>query len=180
MKLEFEVVSTKSAIQVWICLLWIIALVPGCGSMDGLSPESEAVSDEYGLVRRNSDTVLQNRIFYRTMMIELEITPASSTPSFAWRAMGSKYMVITVFNQKIDLINDTIANPTDAVWTWHSGIGRGREGNVSFSDGADVQNDVILDEVTPLASGDYFIALWGYDDSHDLAYSSREYRYQVP
>jgi len=37
-----------------------------------------------------------------------------------------------------------------------------------------------LDEVTPLASGDYFIALWGYDDNHDLAYSSREYRYQVP
>ena len=101
MKLEFEVVSIKSAIQIWICLL--MALVPGCSSMDELLPESEADSDEYGLTRRKSDTVLQNRIFYRTMMVELEIIPASATPSFAWRAMGSKYMVITVFDQKIDL-----------------------------------------------------------------------------
>ena len=180
MKLEPEVVSIKSVIQAWICLLWIIVVVAGCDSMDELSLESGTDSDEYGLVRRNSDTVLQNRIFYRTMMVELEITPVSPTPSFAWRAMGSKYMVITVFNQKIDLINDTIANSTDAVWTWHSGIGHGREGNVSFSDGADIRNGVILNKATPLASGDYFIALWGYDDSHDLAYSSREYRYQVP
>ncbi len=164
---------------IWIGAIVTAILLAGCGlTNDSMSEESfgsEGVS-----LTRQSDTFLQNRLFYQTIIVDLEITPNTPTPSFAWRATGSKYMRIGIFRQKIDLDDRTIANPTDAVWTWHSGLARGREGNVSFSDGADVRNGVILGTSTPLPSGDYFIALWGYNDNHDLTYSSQEYRYLVP
>ena len=156
-----------------------VTLLIGCGLMDE-SISGDSLESESAFLSRQSDTFLQNRLFYQTIMVELEITPNTSTPSFAWHATGSKYMRIGIFKQKIDLDDQKIANPTDAVWTWHSGLARGREGNVSFSDGADVKNGIILSKNTRLSSGEYFIALWGYNDNHDLSYSSREYRYLVP
>ena len=164
---------------IWIGNIFTAILLVGCELMDDSTPEESLGSEGVSLARQ-SDTFLQNRLFYQTIMVELEITPNTPTPSFAWRSTGSKYMRIGIFQQKIDLDDRTIANPIDAVWTWHSGLARGREGNVSFSDGADVRNGIILGASTPLPSGDYFIALWGYNDNHDLIYSSQEYRYLVP
>jgi hypothetical protein len=123
-------------------------------------------------------TRIQNQIFIGTIPIELEITPDVAKPSFAWRATGSKYVVLAIFRDKIDLKDGRIANIEDAVWMWHTGMGRGREGNVSYDDGADVRNGVIQDSVTPLAPGTYYIAVWGYSDEYELIYSSKEYLYQ--
>ena len=120
----------------------------------------------------------QNVLFPWTWELILEITQNVSEPSFAWQATGLKYVVITVFNSKIDLKNNQIANPEDAVWTWNTNMGRGREGNIGFSDGRDMQLGVIQDTVTPLKSGVYYISAWAYDDNYNLMSSSKEYKFE--
>jgi len=149
------------------CFLLIITSVflAGCSSGD-----TETNGDYY------SET--QNILFFNTWEIALEITPNVSQPSFAWQATGLKYIVITVFNSKIDLKNNQIANTEDAVWTWNTGIGKGREGNVAFSDGQDIRNGIIQETVTPLSPGTYYIAAWGYDDNYNLTRSSIEYKFE--
>ena len=149
-----------------------------CGGSD----ESYEDATDGMIVPRSDYTQLQNQIFYGTVPIELEITPKSNTPSFAWRTTGSKFMVLTIFEDKIDLRGKTVANPQDVVWTWHSGVGKGREGNVSFSDGADVEKSEISNPATATSlepNSIYYIAIWGYDDAYNLMYSSKEYKYQT-
>jgi hypothetical protein len=110
----------------------------------------------------------QNILFFGTWELSLEITQNVSQPSFAWQSTGLKYVVITVFD----------ANPEDAIWTWNSNMGRGREGNIGFSDGRDMQLGTIQDTVTPLKSGIYYISAWAYDDNYNLIRSSKEYKFE--
>ena len=149
-------------------------LILGCLFLHGCGGEMEE-----GAEMRYDDyyTELQNLVFYGTYEISLEITPNVSQPAFAWRTTGLKYVVITIFDSKIDIKAGQIANPQDAVWTWNTGLGRGREGNVSFSDGADVRNGEIQNTTTPLRAGIYYIAAWGYDENYTLTHSSKEYQY---
>lgn len=120
----------------------------------------------------------QNILFFGTSELSLEITQNVSQPSFAWQATGLKYVVITVFDSKIDLKNNQIANPEDAIWTWNSNMGRGREGNIGFSDGRDMRLGTIQDTVTPLKPGVYYISAWAYDDNYNLIRSSKEYQFE--
>jgi len=158
---------------------WISMLILGCFFLYGCAggdAESMGADEEYYYSK------IQNLLFYGTREISLEITPNVSNPSFAWYTTGLKYVVVTIFNSKIDLKENRIANPEDAVWTWNSGLGKGREGNVSFSDGrnvVDVVNGDILKTAppSPLAPGTYYIAAWGYDEYYNLTHSSKEYQY---
>ena len=153
-----------------------------CGGSEESYEDATAMDAEGMIVPRSNYAQLQNQIFYGTVPIELEITPKSNTPSFAWRTTGSKFMVLTIFEDKIDLRGKTVANPQDVVWTWHSGVGKGREGNVSFSDGADVEKSEISNPATATSlepNSIYYIAIWGYDDAYNLMYSSKEYKYQT-
>ena len=154
-------------------VLWILIMaliLYGCGAADEESAELSAT----GYTR------LQNQIFFGTIPLELEITSGVAEPAFAWQATGSKYIVLIIFREKIDLKNGQISNPQDAVWNWNTGMGRGREGNVNYSDGRDVRNGITQDMVTPLAPGTYYIAAWGYNAEYDLLYSSKEYLYTFP
>jgi hypothetical protein len=157
-------------------LAWIYMLILGFLLLHGCGGEEEGVST---LGRKADDyyTELQNLVFYGRYEISLEITPNVSQPAFAWRTTGLKYVVITIFDSKIDIKAGRIANPQDAVWTWNTGLGRGREGNISFSDGADVRNGEIQNTATPLRVGVYYIAAWGYDENYTLTHSSKEYQY---
>ena len=150
------------------CFLLIITNVflAGCSSGD-----AETAKDYY-----YPET--QNILFFGTQEITLEITQNVSQPSFGWDATGLKYVVITIFSSKIDLKQNQISNTKDAVWTWNTGMGKGREGNVSFSDGRDIHNSIIQETVTPLKPGVYYIAAWVYDDSYNLTHSSKEYRFE--
>ena len=152
-----------------IPMLVLACFLCGCGTGD---EEAEMGADEYYYPKT------QNILFYGTGEISLEITPDVAQPSFAWRATGLRYVVITILNSKIDLKDNRIANPEDAVWTWNTGLGKGREGNVSFSDGRDVRYGEIQDTVSPLSPGTYYIAAWGYDDDYDLIRSSKEYQHK--
>lgn len=144
----------------------------GCGADDLGDDDDDEASDGYYY------TEIQNLLFYGSNVIFLEITQDVNNPSFAWNATGLEYVVVTIFNSKIDLKNDQISNPEDAVWTWHNGLGKGREGNVSFSDGRDVVDGKIRNTVSSLPPGTYYIAAWGYDENYNLRYSSKEYQYE--
>jgi hypothetical protein len=152
---------------------WVYMLILGCLFLYGCGAEEESASERSG----DYYTELQNLVFYGSYEISLEITPNVSQPAFAWRTTGLKYVVITIFDSKIDIKAGRIANPQDAVWTWNTGLGRGREGNISFSDGADVRNGEIQNTATPLRVGVYYIAAWGYDENYTLTHSSKEYQY---
>jgi len=152
---------------------WISMLILGCFFLYGCG-DAEVGDEESG---RYYYPEIQNLLFYGTYEISLEITPNVSNPSFAWNATGLEYVVVTIFNSKIDLKENQISNPEDAVWTWHNGLGEGREGNISFSDGRDVVNAEIQETVSHLPRGTYYIAAWGYDKYYNLTHSSKEYEY---
>ena len=153
---------------VWITLLILNCFLCGCGSEDYAGMES----DEYYYPE------IQNVLFYGRGGLSLEITPNVDQPSIAWRATGLKYVVVTIFKSKIDLKGDQIANPQDAIWTWNTGLGRGREGNIGFSDGVDMSNGAFLTTTTPLSPETYYIAAWAYDSNYELILSSKEYQYE--
>ena len=142
-------------------------ILSGCGS------EDQEADSRYG----SDETRIQNLIFYNTWEIRLEITKNTPEPLFAWNSTGMKYVILTVFRSRIDVKDNQIANPEEAIWTWNTGMGRGREGNVSFSDGRNAINGEIQNTVTPLVPGTYFVAAWAYDSSYNLYYSSKEYQH---
>ena len=157
-----------------IPIAWIPVLVLSCFLFACGTGEDGDLAEEAG----DYYTRTQNIVFYGTRAMSLEITPDVAEPSIAWDATGLKYVVITVLKSRIDLKNNRIANTEDAVWSWNSGMGRGREGNVSFSDGRDMRNGEAQETVSPLPPGTYYVAAWGYDDDYDLIYSSKEYKHE--
>ena len=122
-----------------------------------------------------------NTIFAQTTLINT-IKPAfnetaSSTPAFVWQATGQKYVFLGIFSERIIAKNNIIENINKNIWAWHSGLGRGREGSVYFSDGFDVVSGE-LDQnrsPTPLLSGEYYWAVWAWAyDGIKVTYSSQE------
>jgi len=127
------------------------------------------------------DYGLGNTIFARSILIE-GFKPefaerVSATPAFVWKATDQRYVFLGVFKRRIEVNNYRIVNIDDNVWAWHSGLGRGREGNVYFSDGCDVINGELKQDSlpTPLPKGEYYWAIWAWaDDGIKISHSSEE------
>ena len=66
--------SKLSGYFIWIGTIFTAILLVGCELMDDSIPEESLGSEGVSLARQ-SDTFLQNRLFYQTIMVELEITP---------------------------------------------------------------------------------------------------------
>jgi len=103
---------------------------------------------------------------------------STDEPRFAWIASGNSLVFSGVFNKPISFQNNTIVNNADLVWVWHSGLDRGREGDVSFYEGVNVLNGE-LDNSTqpvPLEKGrSYYWAVWAWDeDGLKITHSSEE------
>ena len=157
---------------IWVPIVILNCLLYGCGLAEDEDDGRYEAEDGYYYPKT------QNIVFYDTNEVTLEISDNVADPSFAWRATGLRYFVITILKSKIDLKDNQIANTEDVVWTWNTGLGRGREGNVAFSDGRDVVGGEIQNTVTPLAPGTYYITAWGYDNGYSLIRSSKEYQYR--
>ena len=122
-----------------------------------------------------------NAIFSSSSLIET-VAPAnndtvSATPAFAWVATGRKLVYLGIFVANIDIKDNKIVNIKDNIWAWHSGLGKGREGFVSFADGVDVVNgNLQVDRIpTPLIFDRAYIwAVWAWDDAGKKVVSSSQ------
>jgi len=106
-----------------------------------------------------------NRII--TLLPLVDENDTSITPQFTWTVTGNKFVYLGLFTESIDVKNNRITNIEDNIWAWHSGIGKGREGDVLFSEGYDVVNGS-LDKThapTSLSAGyTYYWAVWAWDE----------------
>jgi hypothetical protein len=153
------------------CLLLLAAglLTIGCGS------SSSAPS--------NDSFVYQNQIFTSTAELGAAASnPDTGRPSFSWPATGLKHVVVAIFRAHIDVQSNLIVNTDQVVWIWHTGIGRGREGNVTFDDGASAVDDEGRPQGSPstLQGGTYYWAVWALDEEGTPVESSIEYQLDVP
>lgn len=86
--------------------------------------------------------------------------------AFAWKVTGQKYVYLGIFTDRIIVKDNSIINIDKNIWAWHSGLGKGREGSLYFSDGFDVINGELQEDSppTPLPVGEYYWAIWAWDD----------------
>jgi hypothetical protein len=155
--------------------LFVTTLLLLCGGMPGCGSGSEGKSSAPA-------PVFQNQIFRQTGDLSAAASgPETGTPTFSWPATNYKHVVCAVFRSPIEVRQNEITNIDQIVWLWHSGLTRGREGNVTYSSGT-----VSLDETDtgppagPLASGTYYWAVWALDDGGTPVLSSVEYNFAVP
>lgn len=126
------------------------------------------------------DQNFANALFPRATLITVG-TPQGrcpASPAFTWQTTGQAIVYAGIFTSNIVVSNGRIINSQDNVWAWHSGLARGREGNVSFNDGVSVVGGTLqLDRpATPLVHGQSYVwAVWAWsDDGSRVLASSRE------
>lgn len=120
----------------------------------------------------------QNQIFPGTTVITPAQGGAAANPSFSWPAVGVRHVVCAVFSAHLGVSGELISNPQDLRWVWHTGLGRGRDGNILFEDGAGDADG--RTPAAPLAPGTYYWAVWAFDDAGAPVASSLEYELSVP
>jgi hypothetical protein len=143
----------------------ILLAASGCGAED-------AESDPTGFV-------YNNQIFRDTALIQAARSGNVSTPAFSWPATEEKHVACAVFSERIQVDQDEIANPESVVWIWHSGLGRGREGNVLFEHG--VSEPGSRAPASPLSpTKTYYWAVWALDLAGYPVASTVEQSFKVP
>jgi len=117
----------------------------------------------------NTDDPSNNPIFPGTVPI-ITVLPKNGckvkldTLRFSWDATGAALVYVGVFNAQIDVREGRIVNKAANVWAWHSGLGRGNEGNVQFSDGHSVSGGELDTTTKPtLNNREYYWAVWAWN-----------------
>jgi len=131
---------------------------------------------------RPADFELRNPIFSNSEFIEAR-TPVfddtiQTNPTFTWKVTGQRFVFLGIFSENIIVKDNSIINTSANVWSWHSGLGAGREGNVKFSDGVDVKDGKLQEgkPATSLKSGQSYVwAIWAWDNlGTRITHSSQE------
>ena len=133
---------------------------------------------------RVADAGSSNTAFPGTAPIH-EITPGqecvvSTRPSFAWEATGHALVHAGVFSENLDIHDGRITNVPDNVWYWHTGLGSGREGSVTWAQGVSMAQDD-AGEPEPLTHGEGYVwAVWAWDEETlEVVASSPEIFFQA-
>jgi hypothetical protein len=164
---------TSSALAQLLGLLTMLAWLfggPGCSDSASLG----------GAGGEGDDYVYQNVLFPGSSLITAAASAGADPgrPSFSWQATGYRHVVCAVFDERISIIDGTIANPHRIRWLWNSGLPDGREGNVTFADGvSDPETDAA--PIT-LENGTYYWAVWTLDASGSPAASTIENGLDIP
>jgi hypothetical protein len=119
-----------------------------------------------------SEFVYQNQLFAGSSLMQAAQSGNANEPSFSWPQTGLLHVACAIFDQHIEVQRQQIVNSHRAVWTWHTGLGKGREGNVLFSQGSSVPNG--SQPAKTLAPGTYYWAVWAFDDNGDVHVSTIE------
>jgi len=129
----------------------------------------------------SADSTLANPVFPNSTLIEVGVPrfgdTVAETPTFTWRVTGRRYVYLGVFSNNFVVSNGNIININDNVWAWHSGLGTGREGNVSYSDGVNVvRGELQIGPPTSLRSGQGYVwAVWAWgNNGTEITHSSKE------
>ncbi|MCA9672812.1 MAG: hypothetical protein KC503_44775 [Myxococcales bacterium] len=144
----------------------VILLASACGADDG---NANGGGGEF---------VFNNQLFSNTQLLSPAASGDMHAPSFSWPATGERHVVCAVFRKRIAVRQDRIENEDDMVWVWHSGMRRGREGNVRWDDGRPGPSST--DPPRSLPAGTYYWALWTLDVAGNPLGSSRELTMNVP
>ena len=130
---------------------------------------------------KNGGFAFQNTIFTRTQkLIATANIPNPSQPgqpSFSWPASGQKHTICAIFSERIQVKANRITNTSRVVWLWHSGLGKGREGNLLYEHGSKGEKDPSTPG--PLAAGTYFWAVWVINDTGSPILSTVENSFTV-
>ena len=105
----------------------------------------------------------------------------SSKPVFQWNESSATFLLAAIFSAPIQVDEYNILNPDDIIWQWNTGMEFGSNGKVLYSEGKSVLNGTFSEaEVTPLVSGDYYFAIWGWTtEAKKIAYSSSQIHFYV-
>lgn len=108
----------------------------------------------------------------------MDITDTISVnPTFKWKAKNKKLIFTAVFDSPIISNNNTILNAENMVWSWHSGLETGINGEVMLSEGVQVMEGKLtnMNATTLKAESFYYWGIWAWDDSGTrIKYSSRQ------
>lgn len=161
-----------------VTLLLVIVLAAGLGACAfdaGTSDESAY----YG----SAGSETQNNVFLGTSVVDFTIGGTGSEVSFSWNDNGRPYVFLVIFDEDIDVAANRIDNVEDAVWVWHSGLGKGLRGDIDYADGVSVSDgafDPWRGDLATLADGTYQAALWMYDANYNLSESSVLQEFTLP
>ena len=111
------------------------------------------------------------------------IDTLTSTPVLCWDSVMASQIVVGIFVQPIKVENGYISNTEDMVWIWHSGLNKGKDGKVIYTDGKKITDGNIsfLSDPEPLTgSVRYYWGVWSWNASGvRITHSSRPLSFLV-
>ena len=114
----------------------------------------------------------ENPVFAGTVRLEAKMTIGHPEPTVSWPATNAKHVVAAVFSERIGVKDKAITNPDKIVWIWHSGLGKGHEGNILWAHGAPSPSSTA--EPIALPVGTYYWAVWALSDDGLPTHSTEE------
>lgn len=124
------------------------------------------------------DFVYHNGILRDVSALQAAASGTPQRPDFSWPATNEKHVVCAVFRRRINVRRNEITNPDDIVWLWHSGLAKGRDGNVLYAHG--LANERGGAPPARLPAGTYFWAVWALDEQGLPVAATDEYTLVVP
>lgn len=177
--------SMKRSIILYItCLASILLGIVAC------TPDNQVINNP-DLVFPNSFSLNVPSYYYLDSMYYVSgdsgyasaiVDTLNNDPLFRWDTFNTKITCCAIFMKQIIVKGGIITNPEDMVWQWHSGMKKGQNGYVQFSDGKNVINDTIDygNAPFPLKKHNYFWAVWAWNNSAtSILYSSRQMQFYV-
>lgn len=105
---------------------------------------------------------------------------STDQPDFSWIPSGSTITMMAIWDRPPSFVNGQLSDQSRIQWIWHSGLGTGVPGFVTFSDGRSVLSGDInnLAAPIPLQRGkSYYWAVWEWDASALTIHASSELGY---
>ncbi len=94
----------------------------------------------------------------------------NNTPLFRWKIIDNPIIAVAIFKNIIKASsNNTIGNPEDIVWLWHSGLSKAKIINgefmeIAFANGGGFQDGKVVGLPKLQDNHVYFWAIWGWDE----------------